>query len=156
MWDDVYVGYYAFTIILTITRPETFSQTFKVYYTVHHSLSFLVTGSWALMTCCEWETYVHRGLMLWLGAGLWSYIHNVYTSINPTIGKALFRKLKLVVFAPVQTQKMTSYVRGLIVTGLKPSKLAVVILGTGFVLDFGNAVFVCRSIYRSFFEKKEE
>ena len=70
--------------------------------------------------------------MLWLGAGLWSYIHNVYTSINPTIGKALFRKLKLVVFAPVQTQKMTSYVRGLIVTGLKPRKLAVVILGTGF------------------------
>jgi len=155
MWNPIFIGYYMFTIILVITRPNKLPNSFKIYYTIHHSISFLVTGGWALVTCCPWDTYLLRGLALWLFAGFWSYCLSIHSTINPGIPKALFNKLRAIAFVIVQTFKMTAYVQGLIITRFRPSRIALIVLGTGFVIDLCNAMFVLRSIYRSYIKSQE-
>lgn len=158
IWQPVYFGYYMWTNVLLITNPHQFFPMFHLFYSIHHSISFIITGSWILVsTCCPWETYIVRAVVIWLCSDMYLYGLNVYRSLcfshngDSSLDKALFLKLKFMVFCLERIQRCIAYVQAFVASKGDFSSLAWTVFWTGLFNDVLDASFQLRSLCRELY-----
>jgi len=148
-WQPIYFGYYMWTITLLVARPNVFFGKFYTFYTIHHTFSFIITGSWVLITCCPWEPYIYRGVLLWLSSDVYLYGINTYRSLSPGIDRTDFRSLQMKAFVLERIHRSSAYIQAFILTDGKLSPLAWTVFGTGILNDIVDIYFQLQSICRS-------
>ena len=146
VWSPIFFGSNMWTITLLITRPNVFGP-MAGFYAMKQIIVIFITGSWALVKCCSWESYIILGVMLWLSADIYANVLNAYHTTHPDMGRELFIRLRLMAFTLERIQKFSAYMQGLIVTGGDASMLGWIVLGSGFFIDmFISTFFQVRSI----------
>lgn len=156
IWRPLYFGYYMWTIIYILVKPQIFFPAFQHFYSVHHIISFFITGSWTFFPGDWSEAYILRGLALWLVSDIFVYTINIYKAIDPKgVDKDFYKKLQLGVFCLERVQRIASYLQIFVPyqQGVSPSPLAFAIMGTGLFNDIVDAKFQFQSI-RANFKKK--
>jgi len=159
LWTSAYFGYYVWTWYVLILRPKEVFSLFRVFYAIHHTVSFFITGTWILVatSCnCEYEKYILRGIVLWLSADIWVYLVNFSRSVIPGMPIETVRRLQLLAFVLERLQRVTAYLQGFIVTQMHISALGWVVFGTGLFNDVLDASFQARSLAVFFMAKKED
>ncbi len=155
IWSPIFFGSNIWTITLLITRPNVFGQ-MAGFYSIKQIIVIFITGSWALVTCCLWESYIILGVMLWLSADIYANLLSAYHTTHPDMNIELFIKLRLIAFALERIQKISAYMQGLIVTKGDASMLGWIVLGSGFFIDiFVSTFFQVRSIRRLLKQEKD-
>lgn len=150
----IYFGYYMWTNITMMAKPHVFFPVFRLFYSIHHVVSFFTTGTWALVHG-DWEPYVVRGVVIWLTSDIYVYSINTYRAIDPqNVNKDVFQKLQLGAFCLERVQRIAAYVQAFIITKGSLSTVAWVIFGTGMSNDVLDASFQLRSILAKNFSKK--
>jgi len=151
IWTSAYFGYYLWTMIVIVSRSSEFFRMFRVFYTVHHTISFIITGSWLLVSpCCPQETYLLRGIMIWLSSDIWIYFLNVTRSIRPDIDVATIRRAQLVIFFIERVHRFSAYIQAFVITKGNLNELDWVVFGTGFFNDMVDAAFQAHSLKQFF------
>jgi hypothetical protein len=153
-WRPIYFGYYMWTNILMMAKPHVFFPKFRLFYSIHHVVSFFITGTWALVQG-DWELYVVRGVVIWLTSDIYVYSINTYRAINvQKVNKNVFQKLQLGAFCLERMHRIAAYVQAFIITKGSLSTIAWVIFGTGMFNDVLDASFQLRSILVKNFSEK--
>lgn len=158
IWTSAYFGYYIWTWTMLVTKVQEFFTLFRIFYTVHHTVSFFITGSWILVGqfCkCPMNLYLIRGIVLWLSSDIWVYLLNFTRSIYPGMDVQTIRKQQLIVFIIERLQRLAAYIQALVLTQGEMNTLDWVVLGTGFFNDILDASFQARSLSRSFHLTKQ-
>ena len=154
IWRPIYFGYYMWTNIIMMAKPHVFFPAFRLFYTIHHVVSFFITGTWALVDG-DWEPYVVRGVVIWLTSDIYVYSINTYRSIDPQkVNKNVFQKLQLGAFCFERVHRIVAYVQAFMITKGNLSTIAWVIFGTGMSNDVLDASFQLRSILAKNFSNK--
>ena len=141
-WPFIYFGYYIWTSLSLITRPEGFFRKFRIFYSIHHTFSFLITGTWLLVRpCCKLNNFLIRGVMLWLSSEIYLYICNLYRSLNPSLNMKRFRKFQLIAFIAERIQRLSAYIQAFVISSMQLSTFEWVVLGTGIANDILDICF---------------
>ncbi|CAB9527853.1 Acyl-coenzyme A oxidase [Seminavis robusta] len=157
IWTSVYFGYYLWTWIVLVAHHQELFTIFRIFFTVHHTVSFFITGTWILVAAhcdCPYNLYLLRGIVLWLAADIWGYILNFTRSIYPGIPVRTIRRLQLMVFVMDRIQKSSAYIQAIAITHGNMNTLDWVVLGTGFFNDILDASFQVHSLY-SYYRKEQ-
>jgi len=170
VWRPLYFGIYLYTITVLIFRGDECFWNFRVFYVVHHGISFCITGCWQLLDDQTWCDALIRGLVLWLTAEIYVYVLNVgrslqvhYSSTNSRDEDAGNRKesrkesrtlawLQLICFLLERCQRFTAYFSLLVAKDwdVSDSTLTQVVLGTGMANDAVDIWFQWTSIQATF------
>ena len=81
--------------MLLIKQQQLFPM-FCVFYTIHHIISFFITGTWINNgPCCAEDdnNFILRTIVIWLSADIWIYSQNIYWSLWPETNKNVIRKM---------------------------------------------------------------
>jgi len=158
VWTSLYFGYYLFTWIMMLTKKREFFSMFRVFYTVHHTISFFITGSWIIVSpCCSLDNndFIYRAIMIWLSADIWIYSLNIYRSIWPNTDKNTIRRMQTAIFGIERLHRSTAYFQPLTVPSYNHNTLMWVVLGTGLFNDFVDSSFQLQSLCKYYRETKQ-
>ncbi len=159
MWTSLFFGYYLFTWIMMLTRKDEFFFMYRVFYTIHHTSAFFVTGSWMIVSpCCLLDNndFINRGIVIWLSAEIWNDGLNTFRGFWPKTDKNVLLRLKTVVFVMERIHRSFSYFQPLTVPVTRYNTLMWVCLGTGLWNDTLDIFFQLKSLCRQYQEKKQQ
>lgn len=147
-WQAIYFGYYIYDIATILLYWRKLFSSFRVFYAIHHTVSFGITGLWMLVGG-EWLDYIVLGVVIWLGSDLWLYAMSTYRCFH---GKRLsangIQRLRIVVFWIERVHRLAAYVVPWVIADFQLSNFALLVLGTGLANDVLDVVFQWRSIGR--------
>ena len=162
VWTSLFFGYYLFTWIMMLTKKSEFFYMFRVFYTIHHTISFFITGSWIFVSpCCTGDDndFIYRAVVIWLSADIWIYSLNIFRSIWPKTDKNIIRRMQTVVFGIERIHRSAAYFQPLTVPASSANTLMWVVLGTGLFNDVVDASFQLKSLckyYRGTKQRSEK
>jgi len=151
-WRSLYFGFYMWDTCSIILYWNRLFPAFRHFYTVHHTVSFAITGTWAYFGG-QWLDYIILGLAIWLSSDLWVYALSAYRA-GP------FRKLthhelssyRYNIFWIERVHRLVAYVLPLWMvfsSGSHPSMLCLLVLGTGLANDVLDATFQWKAILKA-------
>ena len=142
-----------------LTRKDEFFFMYRLFYTIHHTSAFFVTGSWLIVSpCCSLDNndFINRGIVIWLSAEIWSDGLNTFRGFWPKTDKNVLLRLKSVVFVMERIHRSVSYFQPLTVPVTRYNTLMWVVLGTGLWNDTLDIFFQLKSLRRQYREKKQQ
>lgn len=149
IWQPIFFGYYMWTNVLLVAKPNVFFPKFCTFYFTHHTMSFFVTGTWALVPG-GWEQFISRGAMLWFTSGTYDYVLSIYRAIysSQQVDMALYRKLRIGVFWLERIHRVAAYVQAFVLTKgfLGVSVTGWIVFGTTMVMDILDTYFQVNSL----------
>ena len=157
-WRSLYFGFYVWDICMIIVYWRRLFAAFRHFYTIHHIVSFAITGAW-LYSGGEWLDYIILGLVIWLSSDLWVYALSAYRA-GP------FKKLthtelsayRYKIFWVERAHRLLAYVLPLwmvFASGSNPSMLCLLVLGTGLANDVLDASFQWKAIIKARKQKQK-
>mmetsp|Transcript_39761 Transcript_39761/g.58083 ORF Transcript_39761/g.58083 Transcript_39761/m.58083 type:complete len:916 (+) Transcript_39761:1-2748(+) len=137
VWRSLYFGWYTYDSLSFIVFWHDLPHRFRIFQSIHHSLSFLCTGTW-LAVGGKWTDLTIIAVVVWLTSDLWHYLSSLYglfSEVGVTRWSEAGYNLKLenLVFA--------SYGIGIYIFVDDMSVLAWLILGTGLLFDAIDTYF---------------
>lgn len=157
-WTSLYFGYYLFTWIMMLTKKREFFSMFRLFYTIHHTISFFITGSWIIVSpCCSRDNndFIYRAIVIWLSADIWIYSLNIFRSIWPKTNKNIIRRMQTVIFGIERIHRSIAYFQPLTVPASNNNTLMWVVLGTGLFNDVVDSSFQLQSLCKYYQETKQ-
>jgi len=157
VWTSIYFGYYQWTWIMLLTHCREFFPMFRVFYTIHHAISFFITGSWIIIGLCCFANdndFIYRAIVIWLSSDLWVYSLNIYRSLRPETDKDFIRKWQTIVFGIERVHRSVAYLQPLTVPASRYNLLMWVVLSTGLFNDIVDAAFQLHSLCKHYQHKK--
>jgi len=125
---------------------------FRHFYTIHHTVSFAITGFWMYLDA-EWLDYIILGLFIWLSSDLWVYALSAYRAGPfPKLTPSQLSDYRYKIFWVERMHRLLAYVLplGMVYSsGSKPSMLCLVVLGTGLANDVLDATFQWQAIVKA-------
>lgn len=158
VWNSIFFGYYLFTWIGMLTQKAEYFPMFRIFYTIHHGVAFIVTGIWIITSPCCFELDnepVYRAIVIWLSGDIWNYCLNIYRCIQPETDKDSLHKMRMLVFVLEKLHKSGSYLQILVVGVSGVNTLGWVCTGSALVMDTLDSTFQIRSICKHHRAKKK-
>lgn len=159
VWTSLFFGYYLFTWIMMLTKKDEFFFMYRLFYTIHHTSAFFITGSWMIVSpCCSLDNndFINRGIVLWLSAEIWNDGLNTFRGFWPNTDKNVLLRMKTVVFVMERIHRTISYFQPLTVPVTRYNTLMWVVLGTGLWNDTLDIIFQLKSLRKQYREKKQQ
>lgn len=155
-WRPLTFGSYVWDNLQLLCRPREFSATARIFLAVHHALAFAVCGIWIYVSsCCEWDPYIVRGIMLWWTADLYACLVLTYRSFYPEVDWQLTWKLRALAFILERIQRFALYSVNLVERD-RLSRLAWVVLASGIVMDTLDTTFQTKSLVKHSLVRKAD
>lgn len=151
-WRSLYFGFYVWDICMIVVYWDRLFAAFRHFYTIHHTVSFAITGTW-MLSGGEWLEYIILGLVIWLSSDLWVYALSAYRA-GP-FRKLTHRELsayRYKIFCVERLHRLLAYVLPLwmvFASGSQPSMLCLLVLGTGLANDLLDATFQWQAIRKA-------
>ncbi len=147
-WRSLYFGYYIYDIAVLLLCWRRLYGSFRVFYSVHHTVSFAITSLWMLVGGA-WLDYIVLGVVLWLGSDLWVYGLALYRNTRRReLSRLQVARLQLRIFWIERVHRGAAYLIPCILASFQLSTLAIVIFATGLANDILDASFQWRTIQR--------
>ncbi|CAB9497944.1 Mycocerosic acid synthase-like polyketide synthase [Seminavis robusta] len=113
-WSPIYFGSYIFHMVGILAMWNNLHPSFRVFYSMHHSFSFAMTGSWRIPAANEendWEEALVLAVMLYLTAELWQYGLFVFRHLrgNGPFTQRQMVHLKLLAFCMERIQRAVAF-----------------------------------------------
>lgn len=151
-WRSLYFGFYIWDICAIILYWNRLFPAFRHFYTVHHTVSFVITGTWAYAGG-EWLDYIILGLVIWLSSDIWVYALSAYRAGPfPKLAQHELSSYRYKIFWIERVHRLLAYVLPLWVvfsSGSYPSMLCFLVLGTGLANDALDATFQWKAILKA-------
>ena len=147
-WRAVYFGYYIYEVGVLIVFWERLLSSFRVFYAVHHTVSFVITGLWMLVGG-EWLGYITLGVVIWLTSDVWLYTLSLYRLVGRAKPeRGVMARWQVYVFVLERAHRAMAYIVPMWLANFSLSPLALVVLGTGLANDVLDASFQWKALRR--------
>ena len=144
------LGLYVADIFFILWSWDEVSVQYRHFYCVHHTLAFLVKGTWAFVDG-EWTGALILGMMLWRTADIYAYTFQVWRSLPQTqraYSKRSIEKIRLACFALERIHKLSSYLAYFVVANFDPAGYDFLIGGTAWFMEILDVYFQLKWVYK--------
>lgn len=102
VWTSVFFGFYLWTWMMLLTQRQQLFPMFRVFYIIHHTITFFITGAWIIVNPWYSEDdnyFIYRACVIWLSTDIWnSSLRISYRSLRPNTDKTIIRNMKTIAF----------------------------------------------------------